>query len=673
MTGRASEPRSRAFWGPVLLGLILLAGAALRLYGLNWDEGHWLQPDERQIYFIALDLGWPTSLAEALSPESPLNPGFFAYGSLPIYLVRLAAVLLAPVWPAVRDSDNLHLVGRLLAVLFDLGTVYFTYRLARQLGRRRRGPQRDAEGGWDGSEPGQPGAEVAPWIPLLAAAMVSLAVLHIQLAHFYTADPLLVFFVMLTLGLAFDVARGAGRWQQIGLGVSLGLALATKVSAAPLALVVLVAYYDGWPRAERSWKRWSHLWPVVRRAGLSLLIAAAVFFVMQPYALIDWSTFVGHTLRESQIAWGRFEVPYTLQYAGTWPYLYPAWQVALWGLALPVGVAAWAGLASVLVGWLRRGGWAAGLILAWIGAYFAITGLLHAKPLRYMLPLVPVLCVLAGYLPLLLGWRRGGLVADRRLRRWLGVAAYGALVVCSLVYAFLYVQIYAKPHSWITASDWIYRHVPAGSTLAVEHWDMLLPLPLELDGRARRIEEYDTRVLALYDEPDNGEKWERLAVDLAGSDYVIIASRRLYGSIVGLENRYPLTSRYYELLLREELGFELAGEFVRGPEWLNPRVLPLPRATPSLLQPDESFVVYDHPRALIFRNAGRLSAEELLGRIGVSRGSSLGLNASIAARIQNGMALPWQGHPFGYCESFPSWRSSARDRGLVLRWLRRAS
>ncbi|MGC9332720.1 MAG: hypothetical protein ACP5JJ_01115, partial [Anaerolineae bacterium] len=114
--------RGEHVWRLWLLGLILAVGAALRLYGLNWDQGHWLQPDERQIYFIALALDWPTSLAEALSPASPLNPRFFAYGSLPIYLVRLFSALLAPLWPALGDPDNLHVAGRLLAAGFDLGT-----------------------------------------------------------------------------------------------------------------------------------------------------------------------------------------------------------------------------------------------------------------------------------------------------------------------------------------------------------------------------------------------------------------------------------------------------------------------------------------------------------------------------------------------------------------------
>jgi hypothetical protein len=162
------------------------------------------------------------------------------------------------------------------------------------------------------------------------------------------------------------------------------------------------------------------------------------------------------------------------------------------------------------------------------------------------------------------------------------------------------------------ASEWIYEHVPAGSALAVEEWDTALPLPLSMDGQERRIEEYDVRWLPLYADPDDATKWAAIAADLAESDYLIIASRRLYGSIPRLPERYPMATGYYEHLFAGELGYELASEFTRGPGWLNPRLPPLPNPAPALLHPDESFVVYDHPRALVFRNAGHLEANELV-------------------------------------------------------------
>lgn len=568
----------------LLLGLILAAGAALRLYGLEWDGGHWLHPDERQIYFVALDLGWPGSLSEALSAASPLNPGFFAYGSLPIYLLRLVAGLLAPLSPLLRDPDNLHLVGRPLAALFDLGTVFLTYRLVRVLGKLN-GPA------------------------LLAASLVAFAVLHVQLTHFFTADTLLTFFVLLALNLAADVAQGAGRHRQIALGVAVGLALATKVSAFPLLLLIPVAFrlqrsaVSTHPCPERSRRDAPRTTQYLLPPALTLVATGLTFFLTQPYALLDFSTFLADTLRESQIAWGTLDVPYTRQYAGTLPYLYSLWQVALWGLGLPLGLAAWAGFAAALVRWLRRGARSDALLLAWAGPYFALVGLLHARYPRYLLPLVPVLCIMTVQL-----------LSRRLCQRILGIG-YWVLLICSFAYSLLFVRIYAEPHSWIAASRWIYDRVPAGSTLAVEDWDTALPLPLDVDGQARRIEEYDVRLLTLYAEPDDEAKWSALAGELAAADYVVIASRRGYGALTSLPERYPWTTSYYDQLFAGDLGFELAGEFTRGPAWLSPRLAPLPGAALAWLRPDESFVVYDHPRALILRNAERLPAAEILRRV----------------------------------------------------------
>jgi 4-amino-4-deoxy-L-arabinose transferase-like glycosyltransferase len=623
---RLEESRFLRYWEILALLLILVIAAALRLYGLNWDGGHWLHPDERQIYFVVLKLDWPRSLAEALSPSSPLNPQFFAYGSLPIYLLKLVATLLQPFWPALRYPDNLHLAGRPLAVLFDLGTVYLTYRLARILWR----PLSQVTSTPSSSDTAQPDGGGLP--ALLAAAFTGLAVLHIQLAHFYTVDPLLTFFVLLTLNLAADVARGG---SQIALGIALGLAMATKISAAPLVFVLFVAYDTRARIANHQSQvaalRISRFAGTIRPMLVPLLVATAVFFLTQPYALLDWRNFLDQTIRESQIARGALDVPYTLQYAGTLPFLYAIWQTALWAFSLPLGVVAWASLAASLVRWLSRGSWADALLLAWTGPYLVITGLLYTKYLRYMLPVVPVLCVLAA--ALLAGIVRNRESVKRQTSNAVHEAAPAArqssfafrlssivialAILASLAYALCFACIYAAPHSWINASSWIYRNVPAGSTLAVEHWDTALPLTVEVDGVRSSPTDYSYRILNLYDEPDDAAKWEALATDLSESDALVIASRRLYGSIPRVPDRYPVASRYYDLLFAGELGFELAGEFTRGPAWLNPRIPPLPGAAPALFHPDESFVVYDHPRALVLRNVENLPAQELLRRLGV--------------------------------------------------------
>jgi hypothetical protein len=333
-------------------------------------------------------------------------------------------------------------------------------------------------------------------------------------------------------------------------------------------------------------------------------------------------TFLEDTGREAEIARGSFDVPYTIQYSGTLAYLYPIWQSALWGLALPLGLAGWAGLVALVIRWLRRGSRFDALLLAWAGPYFILTGLLYAKHLRYMLPLAPVLCLLAAQLLIGTGGQKGPAAGEeagdeppRPTTRRLSILLAILVLLSAVAYALLFSTLYSSTHSWITASEWIYRSVPPGSTLALEHWDRALPLPMEVDGVYRGSGSYTSNLLPLYDEPDDAAKWEAIVSDLADSDYAVIATRRLYGSIPRVPDRYPVATRYYDLLFAGKLGFALEQEFTRPPVWLNPRIPPLPDAAPALLRPDESFVVYDHPRALIFRNVEHLSGEQLLRRL----------------------------------------------------------
>src|SRR5579872_3385151 len=102
-------------WRPLALVGLTLLGLALRLYGLNWDQGNNFHPDERQILFRTMTLSWPHSLAQFLNPAtSPLNPHFFAYGTFPLYLLATLGNLLSHINPNVATMTGLTLLGRVL-------------------------------------------------------------------------------------------------------------------------------------------------------------------------------------------------------------------------------------------------------------------------------------------------------------------------------------------------------------------------------------------------------------------------------------------------------------------------------------------------------------------------------------------------------------------------------
>jgi hypothetical protein len=147
--GRPGAPfeRPRAALGR-LAPLLLVCGAlALRLYGINWDQGFLFHPDERAILMKAHDLALPPLRELGLlldADRSPWNPRWFPYGSFPLYLLKGVQLLVSPF--SQLDVYELRFPARALSALADSLTVLAVYLLGAPL----RKSYRPAGGGPDG-------------------------------------------------------------------------------------------------------------------------------------------------------------------------------------------------------------------------------------------------------------------------------------------------------------------------------------------------------------------------------------------------------------------------------------------------------------------------------------------------------------------------------------------
>ena len=617
--------------------VILLVAAYFRFTGLNWDGGHHLHPDERFLTMVENALELPTSIGTYFdTAQSPLNPhnkghGFFVYGTFPIFLVRYLAE-----WLGRNTYDQVHLLGRVVGMLFDLATVLLTYRIGAALYDRRIG--------------------------LLAAAFLAVAVMHIQQAHFFVVDSYLVTFVALTFWFIVQIARQGRRRDYVWAGLSLGLAMATKLSMlllAPMvglgALVWLVRTYNdreslsgddadddaGAPgdlgMGSASWEAalpddalpdaapderqpWRAALPLIRRAviGLALagLVALVVFRVAQPYAFAGPSAFSLqiNPLWEDNIRYqgrtqsGEVDLPPSVQWANTTPLLFGWRHMVQWGLGWTLGGVAWAGVAVAGGVVLLRGRWQHVLTVAWILLCFIYFSSILNKNMRYLLPIYPFAVIMASWLL----WS----IHDRlRSQRWALLRPLGAVLIVGVLaattlWAYAFTRIYTRPVSRVQASEWIYENVPKGAVVANEHWDD--PLPLRLpdypDPWGAEGQNYRGLTLTLYDQ-DNVEKREKLLDTLDQADYIFLSSNRLYGSIPRIPQRYPMTSEYYRALFSGELGFELVHTGTSYPE--------LPGWRINDDSAEESFTVYDHPKVLIFKKTADFSlhgARHILGR-----------------------------------------------------------
>ncbi|MFP6653715.1 MAG: glycosyltransferase family 39 protein, partial [Dehalococcoidia bacterium] len=553
------------------IGLLIVVALALflRMYGLNWDEGFsWTpHPDERAILSKVESISPPTlGEIDVLfdAEESPWNPRWFAYGSFPLYLLK-GVELLYELVPGSDDLRDLRITGRVISGLVDVATVVAVFGLGRMLYSRKVG--------------------------LFAAGLVAIAVIHIQLSHFFAVDTFLALFTVLTMFFLVRVARHGNSRDSILAGLFIGLGLATKVSLAPIGAAYVMAHvmYAGGLLLSGNQSAGlvaDRISAAVKNAIYGAWAIGITFFIVQPYAILDWDRFYADVTEQSEMVRRIRDYPYTRQYVDTTPFLYQARQLVTWGLGWPLGLLAWAGVIYagfrgmrfsggvlyVIVGWtlpmavlmvsnsmlgmLVASGIAVGallvsmpfrraetraeaFLLAWVAPYFFITGTFEVKFLRYLIPITPFLLLFAARLTVdMLEFgsqaRRGSVAAIAGPIMTVGIALGFA---ATAFYSISYLGIYNDTHPAVEASEWINEYAPRNSVILKEHWEEGLP----------NLGAYQNRDLPLY-EPDTPSKLRTIGEELSRADYLVFFSNRLYGTIPRLPERYPITTAYYELL-----------------------------------------------------------------------------------------------------------------------------
>jgi 4-amino-4-deoxy-L-arabinose transferase-like glycosyltransferase len=484
-----------------------------------------------------------------------LNPHFFAYGSFPLYVTKAVTSALATVTgrESFASYDGVVHAGRFLSAVWGALTVL----LLALLGRR-----------WYGEKAG-----------LLAGLLLALAVLHIQTSHFAATDVALTFLVLLALACASRLADRGRLRDALLAGAATGLALATKASAAPLLLPLAVAAFF----ATRGRGGFGRAAALLAAAGAAAL---AAFAAGEPYAFLDHREFWRSVTEQGAMVRHAGTFPFTNQYVGLPHFVYEGKELVLWGLGPLLGLAAlWATFARLArPKALRPAEW---ILASFLVPYVVITCTFEVKFPRYLLPVYPILLLWAA------AW-----LSERAERSRAGRVLRAAVVGGTAVWALAFLSIYMREHSAVTASVWFHDRVPDGAHVLEEDWDEGFPFTFP----GRPSERYAVVQFPFY-ENDSPEKMAKLARELSRADWVVLQTKRLYGGVTRAPGKFPLTNRAFRLLFAGDLGFVLEKDVASRPSFLGIEV-------PDELA-DESFSVYDHPKALIFRNEKRLDAATL--------------------------------------------------------------
>jgi 4-amino-4-deoxy-L-arabinose transferase-like glycosyltransferase len=572
----------------IILFLILLLAAGLRLYGINWDANQHLHPDERFLTMVVQALQLPKNIINYLNPSSstmnPYNYGydFYVYGTFPLLIGKFFSSLITL---DAYDYNNVTLVGRFLSAIADVGVVYVIFRIGQKTINKKVG--------------------------LMAAFLYSISVLPIQLSHFYAVDTFLMFFLIMSFYfLILFLEKNRGLYILL-TGVFLGLAAASKISALLFLPTIGLGFLFYLVKSKKILKFSTYglffvvfTYLTVRLSDPRMFADANLFNPLpNPQFIANIKSLKSF---DNPDAW----FPPAVQWVTTKPLIFPLRNLILWGLGLPLGILSIAGVVFSLwsiikslkitslvkkpfkaIGKLTIQQFSQILMLLWVMFLFTYQGVQYAKNMRYFYPIYPFLALLTANFIYQSSRYLKKRVGNLFVFQFFNFSVFLSIIIWPLSF----MAIYSHPHSRITASRWIYKNIPRGSTITCEHWDDCLPLGID----RLSPDSYESEMLTLFD-PDTPEKWEKINAQLSHVDYIIMSSNRLWGSIPKLPERYPQTAKFYnDLFTGKSIASGL--QFTKAAEITSYPTIPLLGIKIPDDSADESFTVYDHPKVLIYK------------------------------------------------------------------------
>ncbi len=431
----AEIPRRWAWPG---LAAVLVGGLGLRLWGIGEGLPYAYNADEA---------GHFVPHAVKMFEQHSLNPHYFANPPAFTYVLHYLFALWYGGSAGVRHAFDAHpgdvyTLARVAAAVLGAAALWLLYATGARLFGRGVG--------------------------LLAAAIEAVAFLPVFYAHLALNDvPALAPLTLSLLGSAGVLRKGRGR-DYLLAGAGLGLACATKYTSGivlvPFAAALAARYLQAQPDAGRS---------ALRGIALAGGAALAAFLIANPYALLDFKSFHSGLVHQSTLsaeAQGKLGAPKDGGFA------YYLWSLT-WGLGWVPALAALGGALSV---WRRERtlGW---LLVPAPLLYLAFMGLQGRYFGRWLLPVFPIVCLLAALFALQLAGlavrqapRLRPKPGDTRLRHesQFRLALTALLILVLLVQGLVYTvhsgKVLARADTRNLTRAWMVAHIPAGTPIVVE-------------------------------------------------------------------------------------------------------------------------------------------------------------------------------------------------------------
>ncbi len=566
----------------IVLIAIIAVGAILRFYNLDWGEGNFFHPDERNIGIAVANID---------PSNRDYNPNFFAYGSFPIYMIYYFS----------KGNFELSILsGRFLSAFFSTISLLLIYSISKQLlvsilarGRGTITQTRNIEK-----------------FALLTTAVAATSPALIQFAHFTTFESFLTFEYLLFAYFGIKLIHRPNFVNYSILGAIVGLAVGTKiVSLFLLGIFCLIHLIVVFSDRVEGYDRLRFLTRLPYKILsinflFSLILSIVVFLMTNPFMYLDFESFRGSLDYESSVARGTMIVFYTQQFLETIPavyqFLYVFPSLASWPITIVGSLSIiYLILLSVYFSFtyfFKKTGKVKLPILV-----FLLTGLgytifhltMFVKWSRYMQPAVPFLIISTVIVLVSLGYKSNRIL--KNISTWILYLA----CVFAIAQGLNFFTIYLKPDPRLEAAEWLSTQTKEDDTFAGEVYDMGMTAFNAKFG-SHRITEFD--YYHIDEQSGNEEKLTKLNKLLDESEYLIVPAERIYPTRARLPETYPNGFKHYYDLFEGDLGFEKVADFTRttyledllGENFYSGGVF-------APLNYDETFRVFDQPTVTIFK------------------------------------------------------------------------
>jgi len=530
-----------------LFAFIFVLAIITRFGGLTWCFPYSPHPDEWNMASAITRLNWQKSL----------NPYFFAYGQFPLYFVYFFTTLynLFP-WIKIKSINALEATFflRFLSAITSVGLVYLVYIISKKI------------------------------LPKRTLVSLILAVFTpglIQISHFGTTESLLSFFFFLIIFFCLKILEKPRLKYYVLTGIFLGLAVGTKISALVFGFPVLITFI----LLIRKTKNIKDFFVFLGKYFLAFILMVLFTVVSSPFLILAFKESRGALFYETSVAVGQILVFYTRQFVDTKPVVFQLQKIFPYALGWPIFIFGTFGIFLSIINLFKKTvnqnkKAVYFLLISTLGFYFFSQAFLFTKWTRFVSPIFAFFPLFAG-IPL----------------SRLGNLKYITLAL-AIFPGVLFLTVYFLPNIRFTASEWIYKNIPADSQILYDTGNVV-DLPIRSPNFQFPISNFSSISFDFYHLDETSELFPKLLESLESADYIIVPSRRIFSNHLRFPEKFPLTVRYYQLLFSGELGFTPVV-----------KIEPIYSQIFKDEQAEETFSVFDHPTVRVYKKNNRLNKSQ---------------------------------------------------------------